>query len=96
MQEEKEFKASKEALVEKLEGQRKLPKDSWGYWFIVVIAFLWSLYQLYVVVVPTNSVFIRSTHLSFALALAFMMYPMFRTPLTMRTIPWYNFIIGGC
>jgi TRAP transporter 4TM/12TM fusion protein len=95
MQKEKESKAREEALVEKLEGQRKLPRDSWGYLFIVVIAFLWSLYQLYVVVVPTNSVFVRSTHLSFALALAFMMYPMFRTPLTMRTIPWYNFVIGA-
>ncbi|MBN2767897.1 MAG: TRAP transporter permease [Campylobacterales bacterium] len=60
---------------------------------IVVIAFLWSLYQLYVVIVPTNSVFIRSTHLAFALALAFMMYPMFRSSKTMRTIPWYNFLI---
>ena len=82
-----------EALIEKLSGQRNLPKGSWQYMAIVVIAFLWSLYQLYVVVVPTNSVFIRSTHLAFALALVFMMYPLFRSSKTMYRVPWYDFVI---
>ncbi|MEA1880730.1 MAG: TRAP transporter permease [Campylobacterota bacterium] len=81
-------------LVEKLEGQRNLKEGSWQYWMIAIIAFSWSLYQIYVVVVPTNSVFVRSFHLAFALALAFAMYPMFRTPKTMSSIPWYNFPIG--
>ena len=82
------------ALVEELEGQRNLKEGSWQHIMIAIIAFSWSFYQLYVVVVPTNSVFIRSYHLAFALALAFAMYPMFRTRKTMSSIPWYNFPIA--
>jgi TRAP transporter 4TM/12TM fusion protein len=91
---DEDFIENEEKLIEELEGQRNLPEDSWQHWLIVVIAFLWSAYQIYVVIVPTNSVFIRSFHLAFALALAFAMYPMFRTQRTMTTIPWYNFLIG--
>jgi TRAP transporter 4TM/12TM fusion protein len=83
-----------EKLVDKLEGQRTLEEGTWQHRLIVVIAFLWSAFQIYVVIVPTNSVFVRSIHLAFALALAFAMYPMFRTPKTMSTIPWYNFLIA--
>ena len=83
-----------EKLIEESEGQRNLKEGSWQYWMIAIIAFSWSMYQLYVVVVPTNSVFIRSFHLAFALALVFAMYPMFRTPKTMSSIPWYNFPIA--
>jgi len=83
-----------EELVEKLEGQRVLKEGSWQYWLIAIIAFAWSVFQIYVVIVPVNSVFVRSIHLAFALALAFTMYPMFRTPKTMSTIPWYNFPIA--
>jgi TRAP transporter 4TM/12TM fusion protein len=81
-------------LVEKLEGQRNLPEGSWQHWLIIIIAFMWSMYQIYVVVVPVNSIFVRSFHLAFAMALAFAMYPMFRTEKTMTTIPWFNFLIG--
>jgi len=91
---DEEFIENEEKLTEKLEGQRNLPEGSWQYWLIAVIAFCWSAYQIYVVVVPTNSVFVRSFHLAFALALAFAMYPMFRSQRTMTTIPWYNFLIG--
>ena len=45
-----------EALIEELEGQRNLEEGTWQHWMILIIAFMWSLYQLYVVVVPTNSV----------------------------------------
>ena len=83
-----------EKLVEKLEGQRTLEEGTWQHWLIMIIAFAWSAFQIYVVIVPTNSVFVRSIHLAFALALAFAMYPMFRTKKTMTSIPWYNFLIG--
>ncbi len=89
-----DFIDNEEKLVDKLEGQRILPEGSWQHWLIVVIAFLWSAYQIYVVVVPTNSVFIRAFHLAFAMALAFLMYPMFRSKWTMTTIPRYNFLIA--
>ncbi|WP_415397370.1 TRAP transporter permease [Sulfurimonas sp. CS5] len=91
---DEKFIETEEKLTEKLEGQRTLREGSWQYWLIAIIAFIWSAYQIYVVVVPTNSVFIRSFHLAFALALAFAMYPMFRTQKTMITIPWFNFIIA--
>jgi len=91
---DEEFVDNEEKLVEKLEGQRNLPEGSWQHWLIVIIAFIWSAYQIYVVVVPTNSVFVRTFHLSFALALAFAMYPMFKSKRTMTTIPWFNFFIG--
>ncbi len=88
------FIENEEKLVEQLEGQRNLKEGSWQHWMIAIIAFSWSLYQIYVVIVPTNSVFVRSFHLAFALALVFAMYPMFRTPKTMSSIPWYNFPIA--
>jgi TRAP transporter 4TM/12TM fusion protein len=91
---DEQFIETGEKLVEKLEGQRTLPEGSWQHWMIVLLAFAWSAYQIYVVVVPTNSVFVRSFHLAFALALVFAMYPMFRTQKTMSTIPWFNFLIG--
>ncbi len=83
-----------EELIEKLEGQRLLPEWSWQYKLIAIIAFLWSLYQLYVVIVPTNSVFVRAFHLAFALALVYMMYPLSKTPKELRRIPWYDFLLG--
>ena len=83
-----------EKLIEQFEGQRTLEEGTWQHRLIVVIAFLWSAFQIYVVIHPINSVFVRSIHLSFALALAFAMYPMFKSPKTMTTIPWYNFLIA--
>jgi len=90
---EREQMDKDEKLVEALEGQRNLPEGSWQFWLIAILAFAWSSYQIYVVVVPVNSVFVRAAHLAFALSLAFTMYPMFRTPKTMTTIPWFNFLI---
>ncbi len=82
-----------EELVEKLEGQRTFKDGSWEYWLVSVIAFAWSFFQIYVVIYDMNSVFVRSIHLAFALALAFAMYPMYRNTKTMTTIPWYNFLL---
>jgi len=48
---DEEFIENEEKLTEKLEGQRNLPEGSWQYWLIAVIAFCWSAYQIYVVVV---------------------------------------------
>jgi TRAP transporter 4TM/12TM fusion protein len=83
-----------EKLIDKLEGQRVLPSSSKQNWLILSLAFLWSSYQLYVVVVPTNSVFIRSFHLAFALALAFCLYPLFKNHKSIGKIPLYDFVIG--
>ena len=41
-----------------LEGKRILLPTSFGFRFIGLIAFLWSVFQMYVVVVPVNDVFV--------------------------------------
>ncbi len=83
-----------EKLIDEFEGLRTLEEGTWQHRLILVIAFMWSVFQIYAVVHPINTVFVRSIHLSFALALAFAMYPMFKSPKTMTTIPWYNFLIA--
>ena len=42
-----------------LEGKRVLPINSFGYRIIGVIAFIWSCFQIYVVIAPFNDVFVR-------------------------------------
>ena len=83
-----------EKLIDEFEGLRTLEEGTWQHRLILVIAFMWSAFQIYAVIHPINTVFVRSIHLSFALALAFAMYPMFKSPKTMTTIPWYNFFIA--
>ncbi|PIE46785.1 MAG: C4-dicarboxylate ABC transporter [Gammaproteobacteria bacterium] len=90
--EEKNQSENEQADV--LEGKRILDPKSFGFKMITFIAFCWSFFQLFVVTQPINDVFIRSIHLSFAIALAFFMYPMFRTKKTMSSIPFWNYILA--
>lgn len=83
-----------EDLTATLEGKRILDPAGWPFKLIAFIAFSWSAYQLYVVIFPVNAVFVRSVHLAFALMLTFLMYPMFRTPKTMSSVPFWNYILG--
>ncbi len=80
-----------EKLIENLEGQRDFNKTNWEFWLIGIIAFSWSVYQLYVAVVPTNGAFVRSVHLAFALVLCFLMFPMYKSKKLKYTIPWHAF-----
>ena len=78
----------------------------WQRWMIPGLAFLWSLFQLYVIsplpfilarYVPFQVVFnnteIRAIHLAFALLLVAFAFPLF--PRASRTaIPWYDLILG--
>ncbi len=85
---------SDEELIEELEGQRSFKSRSWEDWTIAIIAFLWSMYQIYVVIVPVNSIFVRATHLAFALVLAYLMYPMIQKKYFRKTILWWDIILG--
>ncbi len=85
---------SDEELIEKLEGQRTFKQRGWQDWTVAIIALMWSLYQIYVVIVPVNSVFVRATHLAFALLLGYLMYPMFKTKKLSSTICWWDFVLG--
>ncbi len=87
-----------EKILTELEGQRNFPPKSIYYWIIALIAFSWSVYQLYVSYFPVNSTIVRSIHLAFAMVLAFLIYPVFKREKYLKKIPWYDWIlaiIGG-
>ncbi|MBF0452571.1 MAG: TRAP transporter permease [Candidatus Magnetomorum sp.] len=89
-------------LAEEEEGIGRLPVGISAY-FIPVIAFSWSIFQLAIAsVIILDSVYIRAIHLAFALALVFLNYPMFkRTRLGLKflsirdRIPWFELILAG-
>lgn len=91
---EQEIPINEDESVAKLEGKRILDENSLAFKMIAVIALCWSVFQLYVVAMPINDVFVRSIHLAFALVMTFFMYPMFRTQKTMSSIPFWNFILA--
>ncbi len=86
---------NEEKLISDLEGQREFEKGSFGYWFVGIVAFSWSLFQLYVVINPINSVYIRAAHLAFAVVLAYSIYPIIKTPSLRKKITWYDFIFAA-
>jgi len=84
-----------EKLINEFEGQRDFEKGSWQYWFVSIIAFSWSLYQLYIVLDPSNSAYIRSIHLAFAMLLAFSMYPIYKSNKLKSVITWYDLFFAA-
>lgn len=84
-----------EKLINEFEGQRDFEKGSWPYWFVTVVAFSWSLYQLYIVLDPTNSAYVRSIHLAFAMVLAFSMYAIRKINSLKSTITWYDLLFAA-
>ncbi|MDX1809741.1 MAG: TRAP transporter permease [Sulfurospirillaceae bacterium] len=86
---------AEEKLISELEGQRVFEKGTSHYWLITIIAFCWSVFQLYVVISPINSVYLRSIHLAFAVALAFTMYPILKKPSLRNTITWYDMLFAA-
>ncbi len=88
--EEEQAEESKKVLNE-LEGQRVFGTQHYEFWLISTIALCWSLFQLYIVIEPTNSTISRSVHLSFALLLAFMVYPMIKKPFFLKKIRWFGY-----
>ena len=86
-----------EEILTELEGQRNF-KSGFAYWLIAVIAFSWSIFQLYVSYYPVNSTIVRSIHLAFAMVLAFLIYPVFKKPKLLEKITILDYIlaiIGG-
>ncbi|WP_457562451.1 TRAP transporter permease [Caminibacter pacificus] len=98
LKEGKVDKDLEEKILTELEGQRNFPPKSVYYWLIALIAFAWSLYQLYVSYFPVNSTIVRSIHLAFAMVLAFLIYPIAKKPKFLKNIQWWDWIlaiIGG-
>jgi len=82
-----------EELISELEGQRNF-KSGKLYWLIAIIAFSWSLFQLYASYYPINSTIVRSIHLSFGIVLAYLIYPAKKTKQNLKTIRWYDYILA--
>jgi len=86
-----------EEILTELEGQRNF-KSGPLYWLIALIAFSWSVYQLYVSYFPVNSTIVRSIHLAFAIVLAFLIYPVAKKPKFLQNIQiwdWVLAVVGG-
>ena len=90
-----ETMSNEEKLISDLEGQREFAKGSFAYWFVSLVAFSWSLFQLYVVINPINSVYIRATHLAFAVILAYSIYPILKIPSLRKKITWYDLVFAA-
>jgi len=93
---EKDFHVDKnleEEILTELEGQRNF-KSGFSFWLIALIAFSWSVYQLYVTYYPVNSTIVRSVHLAFAMVLAFLIYPGIKTKKTLEKISIVDYILA--
>lgn len=92
---ENEEKQNAENLTNDLEGQRVFLPHHYEFWMISAIAFCWSIFQLYIVVEPINSTISRSVHLSFAIVLAFFIFPMFKKPYFLEKIRWFGYTLAA-
>lgn len=84
-----------EAVINELEGQRVFGSQHYEFWLISIIALAWSLFQLYIVIEPTNSTISRSIHLSFGIVLAFLIYPMMKKPYFLQKIRWFGYTFAA-
>lgn len=84
-----------ENLTNDLEGQRVFGTQHYEFWMISIIAVFWSFFQLYIVVEPINSTIARSIHLSFAIALTFFIFPMFKKPYFLEKIRWFGYTLAA-
>lgn len=91
--------AETENVVNDLEGQRAFGTEHYEFWLISAIALTWTLFQLYIVIEPVNSTISRSIHLTFALVLSFLIYPMMRKDYFLKKIRWFGYtfaLLGLC
>ncbi|WP_205746934.1 TRAP transporter permease [Deinococcus sp. KSM4-11] len=82
-------------IVEAAEtGGRKL--FGWQALLVTLLAVAWCLYQMYATQVGNvDTVTLRATHLGFAFALAYLVFPFRKTPGHPQTrVPWVDWILG--
>ncbi len=92
--EEQAAAAEADRLVREAEfGAREL--TGWSFWLAGAIALSMTAFQLWTAAVGTlPGVLQRSVHLTFAMALCFLFYPMSRRG-RQTTLPWYDLLLGG-
>lgn len=93
LEEEEQYETG--AILNELEGQRVFGSQHWEFWLISILALTWSLFQLYIVVEPTNSTISRSIHLSFGIVLGFLIYPMMKKTYFLEKIRWFGFTFAA-
>ncbi|WP_295822025.1 TRAP transporter fused permease subunit, partial [uncultured Deinococcus sp.] len=82
-------------MVEAAEtGGRKL--GGWQALLVTLLAVAWCLYQIYAAQVGNvDTVTLRATHLGFAFALAYLVFPFRKTPGRPQTrVPWFDWLLG--
>jgi len=85
-------------LIAQLEGFRNFQTKTLNWWLVTLIGFGWSIFQLYVSFTPVNSTIVRSIHLTFAILLTFLLYPLSKKVFSAKKVPFYDYllaIIGG-
>lgn len=80
--------------LEELEGQRRLEGRPLLFWGVAILAFGWSIFQLYISFYPINSTITRSIHLGFALMLAFLIYPSKFHRTNQNSVPFLDIILA--
>ncbi|WP_245588569.1 TRAP transporter permease [Deinococcus pimensis] len=81
-------------LVESVElGGRRL--GGWQRGLVSVLAVAWSVWQIYAAYVGNVDTFVlRATHLAFAFALVFLVYPLTKRARSFTRVPWYDWVLG--
>ncbi|WP_069638019.1 TRAP transporter permease [Campylobacter pinnipediorum] len=88
------YPSEKEEFVEVK--TREIDSNFYNY-FVISICFVWSVFQLYVAYFPLNTTISRSIHLSFAIALIFLLYPIKIHKKAHFKLPFYDillFVVG--
>lgn len=83
-------------MVEAAEtGGRKLFGGQKG--LVTVLAVVWCLFQMYAAQIGTlDPIVLRATHLAFAFALGYLVFPFRKTPGRAQVgVPWYDWILGA-
>ncbi|BDP41393.1 hypothetical protein DAETH_13620 [Deinococcus aetherius] len=66
-------------------------------WLVTALAVAWCLFQMYAAQVGTlDPIVLRATHLAFAFALGYLVFPFRKTPGKPQVgVPWFDWILGA-
>ena len=85
-----EVKDNEEQFVEVK--TREINSNFYNY-FIAIVCFSWSVFQLYIAYFPLNTNISRSIHLAFAVGLVFLLYPVTFHKKAHSSVPFYDIFL---
>ncbi|MBE3609053.1 MULTISPECIES: TRAP transporter permease [Campylobacter] len=71
---------------------REINSNFYNY-FVAILCFSWSVFQLYIAYFPLNTNIARSAHLAFAISLVFLLYPVTFHKKAHTSLPFYDLIL---